>query len=131
MNFLLAQAVVDVPMNDTMKTLIGLIGVMVLVITVLSCVLLIKKVFGRTPPLDAEFKKMRSEIYEVSNRVKKEVGKDISELSARANEIEGEIEEIKIDRERKWQELQREYHELDKKLATLTERIGNLILKLN
>ena len=127
---ILAQAVVDVSMSDTMKALAGLIGVMVLIITALSCVLLIKKVFGRTPPLDAEFKKLRSELYEVSNRVKKEVGKDTIELSNRVNEIEGDIEEIKIDRERKWQALTNEYHQLDNKLTRLDERLEQIIKHL-
>jgi hypothetical protein len=131
MRGIIAQAVVDVPLSDTMKTLVGIIGLMVLVITVLTCVLLIKKVFGRTPPLDQEFKKLRSEIYEVSGRVKKEIGKDINELSARTNEVEGEIEEIKLDRERKWQALQGEIHALDIKLAKMMSNVEFIIRRMD
>jgi hypothetical protein len=128
---LLAQAVTDIPLSDAMKTLVGLIGVMLLGITILTFFLLVKRVFGRTPPLDMEFKKLRTELYETSNRVKKEVGKDISELSNRTNEIENEIEEIKVDRERKWQELRTEYHQLDNKLTRLDERIIQALKHLN
>jgi chorismate synthase len=128
---LLAQTTMEIPMPDTMKTLIGLIGIMTLGITVLTFVTLVKKVFGRTPPLEAEFKKIRSELYEVSNRTKKEVAKDISALSGRADSIEGEIEDIKLDRERKWQEIRNEYHQLDNKLAMMSGRLEFIIRKLD
>lgn len=123
MRGILAQAVVDVPMSDTTKTLAGLIGVMVLIITVLTCVILIKKVFGRTPPLDAEFKKLRSEFYEKTGSVKKE-------LNHRLDGVEQDIEEIKLDRERKWQELRNEYHALEMQFAKLTGRIEAVLKKI-
>ena len=119
----LAQATMEIPMSDTLKTLVGLIGVMVLIITVLTCVILVKKVFGRTPPLTDELKKLRSEIYKETGGVRKD-------LTLRMDGVDAEIEEIKIDRERKWKELTGEYHKLDTKIATLTERITNVLSRL-
>jgi predicted nuclease with TOPRIM domain len=130
LNAIIAQAVLDVPMSDTLKTLIGLIGIMVLIITVLTCVLLIKRVFGRTPPLETEFKKLRSEIYETSNRAKKELTKDISDLNERSEKIENEIEEIKLDRERKWNELRKEYHGLELTIAKMLGRFDEVLNQL-
>lgn len=128
---MLAQTTMEIPMPETMKVIVGLIGVMTLGITVLSFVILVKKVFGRTPPLEAEFRKIRSELYEVNGRTKKEVAKDISALSIRTDSIEVEIDDIKLDRERKWQELRTEYHQLDNKLAMMSGRLEFIIRKLD
>lgn len=121
----------EIPVSDTMKTMLGLIGLMTLGITVLTFVHLVKKTFGRTPPIDDQFKKVRSEIYETTNRAKKEIGKDISALQRRADEITSEIEEIKLDRERKWNELRAEYHTLELTMAKVLGRLEEALKKLD
>ena len=128
---LLAETAIDLPLSDTMQSLVGLIGVMTLAITVLTFWLLIKKVFGRNPPLDKEFTKLRSEIYETTNRAKKEMTKDLAVIQSRAEQLETEIEEIKMDRERKWQSLQGEIHALDIKIAKLMSNVEFIIRRMD
>jgi hypothetical protein len=130
MTAMLAQTAIDIPLSDTMKTVVGLIGVMTLGITILTFVTLVKKVFGRTPPLDKEFAKLRAEFYEVNGRTKKAIEKDLAASAHRMDGIDQEIEEIKVDRERKWAQLQNEIHALDLKLANMLGRVDFLIRKI-
>ena len=131
---LLGQAVLDVPMSDTMKVLGGLIGVMVLIITALSCVLLIKKVFGRKPSVTKELEQnaasLRKEMYHGLGSAKKEMLGKLSEQGQRITELEELYKEMQLDRERKWNELKQEYHQLDNKLAVMHGRMEFLIKKL-
>ncbi|HEY5042644.1 MAG TPA: hypothetical protein VIK53_11640 [Verrucomicrobiae bacterium] len=61
---MLAQSVVEIPMNDTMKTVVGLLGVMSLGIGVMWFAVLWRKLFGRKPPLAAELDKMEKKLHD-------------------------------------------------------------------
>jgi hypothetical protein len=120
---MLAQAVVDIGKGETLSTLWGLIGIMVLAITVLTFIILIQKVFGRKPPIDKALAALRQEIYHANGSIKKE-------LSKRIDGVEVDVEEIKLDRERKWTQLQTEMKSLELKFATMTGRIETVLSKL-
>ena len=118
---ILAQAVVDIPVNDTMKTLLGLIGVMVLAITVLTFWLLCKKLFGRKPPLSKELAELKKEmlghVMHQKNSALKEMGNRHAEHQRRIEQLEEQYRQMQLDRERKWAELQKEIKELSETLS--------------
>ena len=123
----LAQANVEVPWRYLPDWLFGLIAFLSVTLLALLVIYYVRKIFGRRPPIDDELdsrdRRLRSEIYHAKNSVLKELG-------SRLARTENEIEEIKIDRERKWTLLTQEYHQLDLKLAHLAGRMEALIEKL-
>jgi DNA repair exonuclease SbcCD ATPase subunit len=108
--------------------LLGLIGVLVLVLTVVEK---IKSVFGRKPPLEEEMKgkhkRLFGEIEHAKNSVKKELRAEMAADRQRLNKLEEYYEDMQIDRERKWQELKKDYHALEvsfvKSIARLEEAL--------
>lgn len=120
---MLAQAVVDIPVSDTMKTLLGLIGIMVLAITVLTFVLLCKKVFGRKPSINKELadleKRLVGHVAHQKNSALKEMSGRQAEDRRRIEQLEEQYRQMQLDRERKWAELQREMKELSETLSFL------------
>ena len=127
---MLAQAVVDIPKNAIVETIWGLVGVMVILITILSLVIMIQKVFGRKPPLEKEFSTLRKELYEVNGRTKKALEKEINGQATRIDGVETDLEDIKLDRQRKWEHLTDEMHAIDSKVSHLTGRVEAVLRKM-
>jgi len=123
---------IDAPVNiiATQQTLWGLVGLLAVIYLVFAVVIQAKKLFGRKPAIDDDLKKLRQEIYHSAGKVKKDLNVDFESLEDRFDKIVEDINDIKLDRERKWQQLTAEYHSLDLKLATLTGRIETLLKKL-
>ena len=70
---MLAQTAVDIPLSDTMKTLIGILGVLTAGLMVMWFAIAWKKLFGRRPPIGEELdkleKRMRAELVASHSRV--------------------------------------------------------------
>ena len=107
----------EIPLTDTMKTVIGLIGVITLGIGVLSFVILCQKVFGRKPSISKEMKALRTEIYHTTGAVKKELKELIAAQNKEISDLRELHMEIQIDRKRELKELKDDINELGKTLA--------------
>ena len=135
MKFLIAQAVIDLPAGQTMKTLWGLIGIMVLAITALTFVLLCKKVFGRKPPIEkalAELeKKMVGHVMHQKNSALKEMAGRHSTLVAQQDDIkarvakaEADILKIQEDRAESLRRLNKRFERILISLAVIGTKVG-------
>lgn len=132
---MLAQTVIDIPLTDTMKTVVGLLGVITLAVMVLTFVILIKKVFGRKPSIGKELsdnsKALRSELYQVNGSTKKELNARFYALEKRVDKQDERFEELQLHLARQFAEARAEYHTLELAVAKLTGRIEALIEKLD
>lgn len=120
---ILSQAVLDTPWKYFPPWLFGFIGFLSVVLLGLMVIYYMRKVFGRKPPIAEEMKGivklLRGEIHREKNSVLKEVGLRLSPLVDRVQKNEDAIEEIQLDRTRKWEALTRSINEVANNVAFL------------
>jgi hypothetical protein len=120
MRMILAQ-MPDVPWTVTSKWVWGLMGFLGCVWLVFAVCIQAKRLFGRTPPIQDELerreKKLRGEIMHQKNSALKEMRSVLTPLIARVEKAENDIEEMQLDRSRKWAELQKEIHTIAQDVA--------------
>lgn len=120
---LLAQANTEIPWQYFPPWLFGFLGFLSVVLLALMVIYYFKKVFGRRPPIDDALKDMvkhfKAELAREKNSVLKEVRLKLEPLVDRVEKIESSLEDIQLDRQRKWEELSKEMHAIAINVAEL------------
>ena len=123
---MLAQTVIDIPLTDTMKTVVGLIGIITLAVMVLTFVILVNKVFGRKPSIGKELsdhsKALRSELYQVNGHTKKELNARFYALEKRVDAHDARFEELVLANTRQGKEIAHELTEIRETLGFIRGR---------
>lgn len=106
----------NIPWSTTGTFTLGLIAVMTIALLVFQLVIAIKKVFGRTPPMNEELDKrdkaLRKMIFASENAMKE-----------RLRRLEDLYTEMQSDRIRKWEELKGEISEVSSGIAFIKGEI--------
>ena len=123
---MLAQTVIDIPLTDTMKTVVGLIGIITLAVMVLTFVILVNKVFGRKPSIGKELSDhsmaLRSELYQVNGHTKKELNARFYALEKRVDAHDARFEELVLANTRQGKEIAHELTEIRETLGFIRGR---------
>jgi hypothetical protein len=117
----------DIPLSAFTGWLPGLLAFLFLIALLLTIWNAGKNAFGRRLPIDDELeardKRLHGEIYHAKNSVRKE-------LADRLDKAETAIEDMRLDRERKWKELGVEYSDLKSSVDYMRGRVDALLKKL-
>lgn len=105
---------IDVPLKTLVDSVPNWIAFLFLAALVLVVWNQGKKAFGLKPPLDDQLKQMvttlRGEIHREKNSALKEFKLKLAPIVERVAKSESDIEEIQLDRQRKWEKLTTEIH---------------------
>ena len=121
---------IDVPVNVLQGAVPSFVALLFVILLLLAIWNSGKRAFGRTPPFSEEMDKRDKVIRKMIFAAEANLKEEINRAEKRTDRLEELYREMQTDRERKWLQLTSEYHGLDNKLATLTERIGNVLKRL-
>jgi hypothetical protein len=113
---LLAQIEPDIKWPDTMKVLIGIVGLLSVVWLVLSVAIASKKLFGKHPPIQEELKAVRDEFQAADSALARRIQEETQKR-------ETAIENINIDRARTLGQLHRKMNSINRNLYLIAGKL--------
>jgi len=128
---MLAQTVIDLPLNDTLKWLAGLLGCITVLIAIGTLALIVRKLFGRQPPLTEELQLLEQRLVRVVMHQKTsalhEMGVRHDSLAERLQRTEDELINIQADRADTLRRINARFERVLLGLANIAGQLGTQI----
>lgn len=131
MKFLLAQTVVDLPLPETMKWLVGLFGCVTLLISLGTLALIGRKLFGRQPSVTEELQQLERRLVGVvaqqTASSRQEMTVRHGALADRVTKTEADLVQIQVDRANTLRRINARFERVLLGLANIAGQLGTHI----